>query len=59
MSWLISPDMKWSDPPGAKDNQGLGPDYVAKLLNAIGESPCTNSFVPKSYWSSTASYRLG
>jgi phospholipase C len=53
VSWVI-PDMKWSDHPGANDNQGLGPDYVANLLNAIGESPCTNPNDGKSYWYSTA-----
>jgi phospholipase C len=53
VTWVI-PDMKWSDHPGEEDNQGLGPDYVANLLDTIGESPCTNSNDGKSYWNSTA-----
>ena len=53
VSWVI-PDMKWSDHPGESDNQGLGPDYVANLLDAIGESPCTNPGDGKTYWNSTA-----
>ena len=42
VSWVI-PDMKWSEHPGTNDNQGLGPDYVANLLDTIGESYCTNT----------------
>jgi hypothetical protein len=53
VSWVI-PDMKWSDHPGSGDNQGLGPDYVANLLDYIGESHCTNPNDGKSYWNSTA-----
>jgi len=54
VSWVI-PDMKWSDHPGEGDNQGLGPDYVANLLDSIGESKCTNTPGDgKTYWNSTA-----
>jgi phospholipase C len=53
VSWVI-PDMKWSDHPGSADNQGLGPDYVANLLDTIGESKCTNPNDGKTYWNSTA-----
>ena len=42
VSWVI-PDVKWSDHPGSKDNNGTGPDYVASLVDAIGDSPCTNT----------------
>jgi|SRR5580704_4877887 hypothetical protein len=53
VSWVI-PDMKWSDHPGANNNIGTGPDYVANLVNAIGNSTCTNKNDGKSYWDSTA-----
>jgi hypothetical protein len=53
VTWVI-PDMKWSDHPGATDNQGTGPDYVGNLVNAIGGSLCTNPNDGKSYWDSTA-----
>jgi phospholipase C len=53
VSWVI-PDMKWSDHPGASDNNGSGPDYVGNLVNAIGNSTCTNKSDGKSYWNSTA-----
>jgi phospholipase C len=54
VSWVI-PDMKWSDHPGSKGNDGSGPDYVGSLVNAIGNSTCTNTPGDgKTYWNSTA-----
>jgi phospholipase C len=42
VSW-VTPTLADSDHPG--DNSGMGPSWVASVVNAIGESP---------YWSSTA-----
>ena len=37
ISWVI-PDERWSDHPGGSFAQGLGPDWVAAIVDAIGES---------------------
>jgi phospholipase C len=44
VSWLI-PDESGSDHPGAGNTKDVGPDWVASVVNAVGES---------SYWNSTA-----
>lgn len=52
VSWAI-PNGTWSDHAGVTGN--LGPSWVAAIINAIGNSSCTdsngNTF---SYWSNTA-----
>jgi hypothetical protein len=50
VSWVI-PDEKWSDHPDKND--GSGPDYVASIVNAIGQSTCPQND-GLSYWQSTA-----
>ena len=47
ISWVI-PDERWSDHPGSEDH-GLGPDWVAAIVDAIGES-YTNSTHRCAYW---------
>ncbi len=49
VSWVI-PDQLWSDHPSFG---GLGPSYVANLVDAIGNSTCedTNG---QTYWQDTA-----
>jgi hypothetical protein len=50
VTWVI-PDGRWSDHPGSS---GLGPDWVANIVNGIGASPgpCTDVINGKtySYW---------
>ena len=55
MSWVI-PDERWSDHPGAGFETGAGPSYVANIVNAIGNSPCTDMIGNQSYtyWQDTA-----
>jgi hypothetical protein len=48
VTWVI-PDGRWSDHP--TENIGLGPDYVANIVNAVGGTgPPTNSC---GFWSNT------
>jgi phospholipase C len=55
VSWVV-PDVRWSDHPGCTSpgsscnnpnnpngSLGLGPYYVADIVNAIGQSKCTDS----------------
>jgi len=51
MTWVIPPG-QYSDHPGDPSFTG-GPSWVASIVNAIGESPCTNAD-GSSYWNSTA-----
>ena len=51
MSWAIPPG-QYSDHPGDPSFTG-GPSWVASIVNAIGESSCTNPD-GSSYWNSTA-----
>lgn len=53
LSWVI-PDMRWSDHPGNGNNNGEGPYYVANIVNAIGESTCTDQDNGLTYWHNTA-----
>jgi len=53
LSWVI-PDTRWSDHPGTGNNNGTGPYYVADLVNAIGESTCTDPDNGLNYWHNTA-----
>jgi len=46
VNWVI-PTLQASDHP--EDNQGLGPSWVASIVNAVGTSTCNPS-----YWSNTA-----
>lgn len=52
LSWVI-PDEQWSDHPGSYET-GLGPDYVADIVNSIGKSPCTDQPSGQTYWQDTA-----
>jgi hypothetical protein len=48
VTWVI-PDGRWSDHPS--ENIGLGPDYVANIVNAVGGTgPPTNNC---GFWSNT------
>jgi phospholipase C len=49
-SWVV-PSAPYSDHAG--NNRGLGPSWVAQIVNAIGASTCTNPD-GTSYWNSTA-----
>jgi len=49
VSWVI-PTGQNSDHPGGSSG---GPDWVASVVNALGNSPCTNSD-GSSYWNTTA-----
>jgi len=53
VSW-VTPDGRWSD--HAADDQGLGPSYVANIVDAIGTSQCVDTvgLVNYSYWQDTA-----
>jgi len=51
VSWVI-PDGAYSDHPGGTYGGG-GPDWVANIINAVGESKCKNAD-GTSYWDSTA-----
>jgi phospholipase C len=51
VSWVI-PDSFNSDHIGDVRNTG-GPSWVASIVNAVGQSPCTNPD-GSSYWSTTA-----
>ena len=51
VSWVI-PDSYDSDHSGTPKNVD-GPSWVASIVNAVGNSPCTNKD-GSSYWSSTA-----
>jgi len=53
VSW-VTPDERWSDHAGG--NLGLGPSYVADIVDAIGNSGCTDSIGTNSYtyWQDTA-----
>lgn len=53
LTW-ITPTAKNSD--HASSNNGGGPSWVASIVNAIGNSPCTDSFGHRSltYWQDTA-----
>lgn len=50
VSWVI-PSALYSDHAGSND--GSGPNWVAGVINAIGNSPCKNAD-GTSYWNSTA-----
>ncbi|HEX8816497.1 MAG TPA: alkaline phosphatase family protein, partial [Terriglobales bacterium] len=52
VSWAI-PDALWSDHAG--ENNGSGPSYVANIVNAVGNSTCTDSVNGKNvaYWNDT------
>jgi phospholipase C len=50
ISWAI-PDEIWSDHPGFRDNSS-GPSYVADIVDAIGNSTCTDN--GQTYWQDTA-----
>ncbi len=54
VSWAI-PDALWSD-HGSEEPNGLGPYYVANIVNTVGNSVCTDPIngqnVP--YWKDTA-----
>jgi len=50
LSW-VTPTGQNSDHPGA--NRGGGPSWVASIVNAIGNSKCTNADGSR-YWDSTA-----
>jgi len=52
VSWAI-PDKRWSD-HGGDEPLGLGPAYVANIVNAIGGSPCTDGTNGPTYWQDTA-----
>jgi hypothetical protein len=49
VSW-VTPDGSYSDHPV---NSGWGPSWVAAVVNAVGQSTCTNAD-GTSYWDSTA-----
>src|SRR5271165_1243545 len=49
VSW-VTPDGAYSDHP---NNDGWGPSWVAAIVNAVGQSGCTNPD-GTSYWGSTA-----
>jgi len=53
MNWLV-PDGLWSDHNGF--NAGAGPSYVASIVNAIGNSGCTDMVNGHTYtyWQDTA-----
>jgi hypothetical protein len=56
ISWVI-PDERWSDHPGNLD-MGLGPDWVANIVDAIGQS-AQNSGGVCDYWgTSTTAQRI-
>jgi hypothetical protein len=46
--YFVVPDGRWSD--HASKNIGLGPDYVANIVNLVGNSTCPS---PKPNWSNT------
>jgi len=48
ISWVI-PDERWSDHPNSSWAKGLGPDWVASIVNAIGNS-YQNSNKKCDYW---------
>lgn len=50
VSWVI-PDGRWSDHAGSTDI--YGPSWVAAIINAIGNSTCTDSN-GNTYWQDTA-----
>jgi phospholipase C len=52
VSW-VTPDGKNSDHSGFTDRTG-GPSWVASIVNAVGQSTCTNPSDGSSYWNSTA-----
>jgi phospholipase C len=54
VTWAI-PDKRWSD-HGGENPLGLGPYYVANIVNEIGESNCTDMVNGNSYtyWQDTA-----
>ena len=52
VSW-VTPDGLNSDHMGNVKNTG-GPSWVASIVNAVGNSPCTNPSDGSSYWDSTA-----
>ena len=50
------PGVTWAIPSGANSDHGSsygGPDWVASIVNAVGNSPCTNPD-GTSYWDTTA-----
>ncbi len=47
--YFVVPDGKWSD--HALNNIGLGPDWVADIVNGVGNTTCTGSGQPN--WSNT------
>lgn len=51
ISW-VTPDEAWSDHPG-DDPRSLGPSWVADIVNAVGNSACTDSN-GDTYWQDTA-----
>jgi hypothetical protein len=53
VTWVI-PDGRWSDHPS--ENIGLGPDYVANIVNAIGQGMPNSTCNPLGspiYWNNT------
>ena len=52
VSW-VTPDGKNSDHAGYTNRTG-GPSWVASIVNAVGQSTCTNPSDGSSYWESTA-----
>jgi len=49
VTWVI-PDGRWADHP--LENQGWGPDWVADIVNGVGNSGCTNPD-GTTYWNTT------
>ncbi len=47
--YFVVPDGRWSD--HALDNWGIGPDYVADIVNLVGKSTCSD---PQPNWNNTA-----
>jgi phospholipase C len=47
--YFVVPDGRWSD--HATDNWGLGPDWVANIVNLVGNSTCND---PQPNWNNTA-----
>ena len=54
VSW-VTPDERWSDHQGGGGNLGLGPAYVANIVDAIGSNP---THCAESYWQDTAIFIL-
>jgi phospholipase C len=46
--YFVVPDGRWSDHP--TQTNGLGPDYVANIVNLVGNSTCVS---PQPNWSNT------